>query len=331
MIEPVSPSVSNPSVDEAAALYYAERILELSNLGFYLLAQQRFQTYENCLRSMLSDEVFSSLKQRMAKTDDWSQKKEDNLMARMKDAVEFNEYKAVHDCAHEILLHHNHRADRCPTHYICDEVIEALSENNAMFIEPGEIAINTSINAEVEFIVEQRRSGNDGRNPQGNPGFYWTDALNRKFRGFIKQVDHVNVGEKLKLKVTNIPGLTINSKDQTEQILYLEPRVSPGDIIEVKLSSLSHTQNSFTFRHHSYDGFLWFKRRGVNKEIFNERTLRSNDKLLVKVLYTTNEERRSSKGNITRLGVIKAIPFKRIDQQPSPQERLSIGAASVPS
>ena len=331
MIEPVSTNITHPAVDEAAALYYAERILELSNLGFYLLAQQRYQTYESCLRSMLSAEVSKSLQERTAKPDDWSPQKEQNLMARIKDAVEFNEHKAVHDCAHEILLHHNHRADCCPTHHICDEVVEVLSENNTHFIEPGEIDINTSINAEVEFIVEQRRSGSDGRNPQGNPGFYWTDALNRKFRGFIKQVDQVNIGEKLKLKVTNIPGLTINSREQAEQILYLEPRVSPGDIIEVKLSSLSHTRNSFTFRHHSYDGFLWFKRRGVNKEIFNERTLRPNDKLFVKILYTTNEERRSSKGNITRLGVIKAIPFKRVEQQSSPPERLSIGVASAPN
>ncbi|MDP8245661.1 MAG: hypothetical protein P9L94_16370 [Candidatus Hinthialibacter antarcticus] len=331
MIEPVSTNVTPPAVDEAAALYYAERILELSNLGFYQLAQQRFQTYESCLRSMLSAEVLNSLQERTAKPDDWSAQKEQNLMARMKDAVEFNEHKAVHDCAHEILLHHNHRADRCPTHHICDEVIETLAENNAHFIEPGEIDINTSINAEVEFVVEQRRTGGDGRNPQGNPGFYWTDALNRKFRGFIKQVENINVGDNLKLKVTNVPGLTINSREQSEQILYLEPRVSPGDIIEVKLSSLSHTRNSFTFRHHSYDGFLWFKRRGVNKEIFNERTLRPNERLYVKILYTTNEERRSSKGNITRLGVIKAIPFKRVEEQPSPAERLRIGAASAPN
>ncbi|MBZ0254618.1 hypothetical protein K8I31_01060, partial [bacterium] len=232
MIEPVSSQIKNSVVDEAAALYYAERILELSNLGFHILAQRRMQTYESSLRSMLSQEAFQTLKNRISQSDDWTQQKEQNLMARMKDAVEFNEHKAVHDCAHEILLHHDHRADCCPTHFICDEVIEVLSENNAKFIEPGEIDINTSINAEVDFIVEQRRSSGDGRNPQGNPGFYWTDALNRKYRGFIKQVENIRVGDKLKLKVTNVPGLTINSRDQAEQILYLEPRVLPGDVIE---------------------------------------------------------------------------------------------------
>ncbi|MBI1390693.1 MAG: hypothetical protein GC154_19865 [bacterium] len=328
MIEPVNHDPQTNSFDEAETLFYAERILELANSDYKLLARRLFQQHAVHAQRLLKQEHFNHLRDRADQPDDWSDQKEQMLFRRLKDAAAFNECKEIHDCAHEILLHHDHRADRCPTHHICDEVNEILANNNVHYVEPGEIQINANINATVDFVVESRRS-NGGGSPQGNPGFYWTDVLGRRYRGFIKQVDNAQIGDTLKLKITNIPGLTISSKNHVDHILYLEPRVSPGDVIEVELSSLSHTHNSFTFRHHSYDGFLWFKRRGVNKEIFNERTLHAHDRLMVKILYITDEVRRSSRGTITRLGVIKAIPVKRIEETRSPEAHPEIGVATV--
>ena len=100
-------------------------------------------------------------------------------------------------------------------------------------------------------------------------------------------------------------------------------------MIEIELVSLSHTENSFTFRHHSYDGFLWFKRRGVNKAVFNKSTLRPGDRIIAKVLYTTEEEKRAGNGNITRLGIIKAIPVRKAGQEQSPEDNPNTDAAKA--
>lgn len=313
--------------DDALALFYLERVLEQLEGGYCLLAKRNFRRYEEHFSTMLEAEHFGLLLEKANRKDEWGLDKEKQLAKRLSDAATFMEYKVVHDCCHEILLHHHHRADTCPTHAICDWVTKALAQNNAHYIEPDEVQLNTHVDIEVEFVVEKRRSGDRRGDLKGNPGFHWKDVLGQTYRCFIKQVEDVRVGETIPLKVTNIPGITVNSGAARDPIIYLEPRVEAGELIEIEISSLSYTGNSFTFRHNSYDGFLWFKRRGVNKEIFNERTLRPGDKIVAKVLYTTDEEKRTPSGNITRLGIIKAIPIKRVEEPNSIDLRHESGPA----
>lgn len=308
-------------------LFYLERIMEQLEIGCLLLARQAFERYSSYFATLLKPNHLQRLQEAVAQPDPWSSSKENAFFERMQNAWEFGEHKAVHDCGREILLHHHHESDPCA---LCVKVNDMLVVNNAHYIEPDSIAINTFIDAKIDFIVEKRKSSAQTRkNLQGNPGFYLQDAVGTRYRCFVKQVNDVKVGDVLKLKITNIPGLAIATRNNQEPILYLEPRVSPGDLIEIELVSLSHTENSFTFRHHSYDGFLWFKRRGVNKALFNQSTLRPGERIIAKVLYTTEEEKRASNGNITRLGIIKAIPVRKADQELNPEDNPDTDAAKA--
>ncbi len=316
--------------EQEILLFYVERILELVEKGCISLAKAAFERNKSKLRSLLSEEIFNRLKNKTQEDLSWNQEKEKSFYERMEHAWSFGEHKSVHDLGHEILFHHNHKADSCPTHDICNEVLERLAANSIHYIEPDSIAVNTFIDATIQFVVENRRPNRDGvKNLEGNPGFYLHDVMDRRYRCFVKQLNEVQVGEMHKLKITNIPGPALTNGKKSEPIVYLEPRVAPGDLIEVELNSLSHTGNSFTFRHYSYDGFLWFKRRGVNKEIFNKNTLQPQDRIVAKVLYTTEEEKRTHSGKVTRLGIIKAIPIRRAEQEPYPQEDQDNGAAKV--
>ena len=313
-------NVHTPEREHQIALFYVERVLEQSEAGSILLAQKNFNRYQDCFEAILSPENFKYLVSQVQVEDDWSRQKENQWIERLQNANDFGEHKIVHDIAHEILLHHDHPADKCPTHSICDEVNDILANNNMEYLDPDDVTINTFLNATVSFLVDKRRSSSSGQDLlKGNPGFYIRDTLGRRCRCFIKQVANAQIGDHLKLKITNIPGFALTAGDSSEPIIYVEPRVSPGDVIEVELVSLSYTGNSFTFRHHSYDGFLWFKRRGVNKEIFNQNTLRPKDRIRAKVLYTTEEEKHSKGGNLTRLGIIKAIPLMRAGMESNPE------------
>ncbi len=299
---------------EKEVLFYLERVLELVNFGCVKRAQKVFHAYQHDAERLLSSEHYNLLVEKISIEDDWDQEKEIAFWQRLHHAEEFSEYQAVHDIAHEILLHYSHPTESCPTHEIYEKVNRILSRTHAFYLEPDDVRINTFIDAEIDFVVEKRRpNGNGSIELKGNPGFYLTDAMGRKYRCFVKQVEEAKEGQVLPLKITNIPGLSLTSKEGTEPILYLEPRVEPGDMIEVEIASLSHTGNSFTFRHHSYDGFLWFKRRGVNKKIFNEKSLKPKDRVIAKVLYTSEEEKHKN-GKIARLGVVKAIPMHRAEQ-----------------
>jgi len=308
-------------------LFYLERVMEQLEHGSLRLARQTFERYRAFFAALLKANHLQRLEESVSQPDVWTPEKETKFFERMKNAWEFGEYKAVHDCAREILLHHQHESDPCA---MCTRVNEILVLNNAKYIEPDSIAINTFIDAKIDFIVEKRKSNSQSNKIlQGNPGFYLEDAVGTRYRCFVKQVNNVKVGDTLKLKITNIPGLAIATRSNQEPILYLEPRVSPGELIEIELVSLSHTENSFTFRHHSYDGFLWFKRRGVNKAVFNKSTLRPGDRIIAKVLYTTEEEKRAGNGNITRLGIIKAIPVRKAGQEQSPEDNPNTDAAKA--
>ncbi|MGI6454468.1 MAG: hypothetical protein ACOX5R_02475 [bacterium] len=316
---------------EKITLFYLERILEVLEADCILLGREIFRNHQLNFGKILDKELFNHLQERMKTRDIWDEAKERSLLLRLQNAYAFGEHKIVHDLAHEILLHHNHPADSCPTHDICNTVNSILADNNCHYLEPDEIRNNTFINATVAFVVEDRRPKQKDTNVQlkGNPGFYLQDILGNKYRCFVKQVNQARIGDVLSLKITNVPGLTINSSGDVEQIIYLEPRVTPGETIEVELNSLSHTGNSFTFRHHSYDGFLWFKRRGVNKEIFNQNTLVPGNRILARVLYTSEEVKTIHQGKIARLGVIKAIPIRWVDEELTLQEHPETDAAKA--
>lgn len=320
----------SPEEKDQITLFYLERILEMLDSGCATLAQTTFSRHQSAFSNLLSPEAFQQLLDRVSLQDNWSHQKEKQLYKRLQNAFTFGEHKISHDLAHEILLHHDHLAESCPNHAICDSVNKLLAENNNVYLEPDEIAVNTIVDASISFIVEERKPKQSGfQSLRGNPGFYLQDALGRRYRCFVKQIPDANIGDILSLKVTNIPGLAIAAHGDPEPILYLEPRVNPGEIIEVELASLSHTGNSYTFRYHSYDGFLWFKRRGVNRTIFNEGSLHKGDRIIAKVLYISEEEKRTSDDKVSRLGVIKAIPLRRVGEAPSLAVSPSIGAATA--
>lgn len=311
-------------------LFYMERVLELTEQECFALARRTFERHRRDFAVMLEPGPYEQLESRAMAGDRWSPEKEDEMFENLRNAHSFNEFKAVHDLGLEILLHHQHKAESCPTHWRCDEINQCLAEANAHYLEPDEVAVNTFVDAVIQFVVEQRRPRSPGKpNLEGNPGFHLKDALGRAYRCFVKQVRGVDQGDLLKLKITNIPGMSISNKGVSEPIVYLEPRVTPGDKIEVELLNLSHTGNSFTFRHHSYDGFLWFKRRGVNKELFNRHTLKPKDRIMAKILYTSEEIKVSDRGNVTRLGVIKAIPVKRAEDSNRREEGPNNNAAKA--
>ncbi|MBN2329244.1 MAG: hypothetical protein JXR73_19040 [Candidatus Omnitrophica bacterium] len=315
---------------EKVLLFYLERIMEQIESGYALLAKKTYHQYRASFQSMLKPPHINRLDQITSEPNHWDPRQENKWLDRFKNAWEFGEYKTVHDCGKELLLHYECDSKNERKH-LEEEIGDILAANNAFYIEPDSIHINTFINADIDFVVENRKSSNSSahKSLQGNPGFYLEDALGVRYRCFVKQVENATVGDRIKLKITNIPGLSIATSSSREPILYLEPRVAPGDVIDVELGTLSHTENSFTFRRYSYDGFLWFKRRGVNKSLFNKKTLHAGDRVLARILYTTEEEKRASSGNITRLGIIKAVPIKKIMPDEIQQTGPDSGAAKA--
>lgn len=308
------PQVEPDPIWESKSIYYMERILELLSKGCVATAKKIFARYHHSIERLLPSEHYKQLCERITSPDNWSSEKEHQIRQLLKQAQSQNLYPDIHDFAFELLLHLDEPSADSSTQGVYLELQRILAVNAVHFIEPDEIEINTFINAKVEFVVENRRASRDsGSIIEGDPGFYLKDALEQSYRCFIKQAPHAAVGDPLSLKITNIPGLTINSKPSQEKIIYLEPRTEPGDLIEIEVMNESHTGNSFTFRHHSYDGFLWFKRRGVNKSIFNQKNIKPKDRILAKVLYTSDEVKRSHSGQITRLGIVKAVPVKRLN------------------
>lgn len=310
-------------------LFYGERILDLAQNGYVQLARLLYERFEEQWTRVFPPSHAAILRERALQTDAWSDAKQEQLWQRLNDAMMFQYYQVAHDCAHEILLHHQHKAEDCPTHDICEPVGEQLAICNAHYIEPHEIEANAYVDAEVRFWVDKRNASSGGASLKGNPGFYWQDALGTRYRCFIKQADEAHVGDTLKLKITNIPGLQIDTPKGPEPILYLEPRVLPGETLLIELDKLSYTGNSFTFRYNSYDGFLWFKRRGINKEVFNQETLQPGQRIYAKVLYTTDQEKRTREGKVTRLGIIKAIPLQWAGSLPRPAQHPDTAAAKA--
>jgi hypothetical protein len=296
---------------EEIKLFYLERLMDQLDSGCNYLARNTFFRYKSHFQSLLQPSHIDRLEQNTQQQNSWTRDDELKFLDRMNNAWLFGEHKTVHDCGQEIMLRQNDKTD--VNVELVEQVQNLLASNNAYYIEPDNINVNTFINAKVAFVVGQRKSQSNPTKPlAGNPGFYLRDACGLRYRCFIKQVNNIQEGDEVKLKITNIPGLVFATLNTREPIIYLEPRTTPGETIEVEIGSISHTENSFTFRYHSYDGFLWFKRHGVNKRIFNKFTLRPGDRINARVLYTSEEEKRSSSGNITRLGIIKAIPLRRV-------------------
>ncbi|MDX9753917.1 MAG: hypothetical protein RBU29_08150 [bacterium] len=300
MIQGIYPPNDTDSQTDAT-VFYLERMMDLWEKGYSLMAQDLFSRYQSPFAALLPAEPYRYLAEKALQERPWSPKIEQDYYGRLKNAILFGEWQTVHDCAHEILL--SRKIHPNPDDPLYRKVLLYLAQNNFRYIEPNEIQVNTYIDAPVGFVVEN-----------GNPGFRLHDAVGGVYRCFIKDVTDAKVGDVLPLKITNIPGFEINSHHRKETILYVEPRVSPGDFIEVEIASLSHSGNSFTFRHRSYDGFLWIKKRGVNKQQFNPGNLRPKDRVIAKVLYTSDEVKLTAHGSPCRLGLIKAIPIRRMTE-----------------
>lgn len=308
------PMVEPDPVLESKSIFYMERILELLSKNCIVQAKRIFSRYHQYMERLLAPELYQQMRHRTEQEDDWTETKEAEFQQFLQQAQANRIPIDIHDYAHELLAHIEEPSSDSATQDAYIRLQRILAENNFHYLEPDEISINTFINARVEFVVENRRaSRNNDVMIEGDPGFYLTDAMDNTYRCFIKQVSGAEVGDTQQLKITNIPGMSINGKQAKEKIIYLEPRTEPGDHLEIEVMNVSHTGNSFTFRHHSYDGFLWFKRRGVNKKEFNLQNIKPKDRILAKVLYTSEEVKRSKSGQITRLGIVKAVPVKRLD------------------
>lgn len=325
---------------ESCAAFYLERLLEQLEGECPLVAQRNFVSNNAIFQEVLSGELFQNLKKRVFSAipshtqltpPDWS---------KLIEALKFGECRYVHDQCHEFLLRNNHLRGHPNADADLRKAQEVLAECRANYIEPDEICINTFINGRIQFVVSERRqnpkpapstpsshhNGNGNGNNhsshsdismvhlKGDPGFGLVDALGKRYRCFVKNAERAKLDDILALKITNVTLNTILGEHGEETILYLEPRVHTGDLVMVILEDLSYTGNSFTFRLYSYDGFLWFKRRGINKKAFNSETLHPGDCLIVKVLYTSEEPKCQKDGKIQRLGIIKAIPVRRVDK-----------------
>jgi hypothetical protein len=294
---------------EAIAVFYLERLMDQLDRQCFLLAHRTFVRHRSDFSLILDESLLDNLQRRVQSEAPKDSGSLSHLIEKVTHAVQFGEYRAAYDFGTEYILA-NDRPNPSNGHVTALETIRNLLADACWhFLEPDDVQINTFVNAEIGFIVSRRGvSTKTGQPLDGDPGFTWVDAVGQRYRCFVKQVPHVQVGDLLHLKITNVTNTFIHNAAQgKERVIYLEPRVQSGDHIPIEIDSLSHTGNSFTFRLHSYDGFLWFKRRGVNKDLFNERTLQAGDHVLAEVLYTTEEV------SPQRLGLLKAIPIKRLD------------------
>jgi len=196
----VLPYSRTPEEENQAVLFYMERILDLTDSGCIQLANNVWERNKAKFQSLLSADHFRRLEEKVNQADDWLAAKEKAYFERLENARIFGEFKSLHNFGREILLHHIHRADECPSHEIVYKVQDRLAVNNVHYIEPDEVAVNTFLDAKIQFIVDQRRSTRqNSRSLEGNPGFYLTDVLGRRYRCFVKQVNHVQVNDILNL------------------------------------------------------------------------------------------------------------------------------------
>ena len=310
---------------EGQAAFSLERLLEQLDRECPLVAQRTFVGAHTLFRQVLDTDLLVKLQERVfAAVPDENDEFTVNW-ERLSDALNFGEHKLVHDRCSEFLLRHSHLRGHAEADVDLGRAQDLLASCRMNYIEPEEVAVNTFINGQIQFVVSERRGSNgtaardNGGNGQstpmrGDPGFSISDALGRRYRCFVKQVPGAKLEEVLKLKITNVTDITIDGDHGPETVLYLEPRIHSGEQVMVRLDSLSYTGNSFTFRLHRYDGFLWFKRRGVNKEMFNAETLHPGDQVVVQVLYTSEQPKWQSGGRLQRLGIIKAIPLHRVER-----------------
>lgn len=299
---------------EDVAVFYLERLMDQLDRQCFLLAHRTFVRHRSDFLLILEESLLDDLQKRVQSEVPKEIGPPEQVIEKVAHAVQFGEYRTAYDLGTEYILA-NDGPNASNGHLIVSETIRnLLADARWHFLEPDDIQVNTFVNPEIGFIVNHRGTcARTGQPLEGNPGFSWTDALGQRYRCFAKQVPDARVGDLLRLKITNVTNIFINTTEGKEQVMYLEPRVHRGDQIPIEIESLSHTGNSFTFRLHSYDGFLWFKRRGINKDVFNERSLRAGDRVLAEVLYTTEEIKLGAKGRPQRLGLVKAVPVKRLD------------------
>lgn len=321
-----------PLDDQSAkAAFHLERLLEQLDGGYPAAAHRTFVTHHAMFRDVLEEELFEALQKRVFSAEPARDEAFALDFARLKDALEFCEYAFVHDQCSEFLLRHSHESGRT-TEKAIQKAEELLAASRMHYLEPDEVRINTAINGRIEFVVSERKiktsstesmprsildvnrqQGGHRDSIPGDPGFTIADTSGRLYRCFVKKVSAATVGDVIHLKITNVTQKTIMGENGEETILYLEPRYHPGEEITVVLDALSYTGNSYTFRLHSYDGFLWFRRRGVNKEKFNTETLRPGDCVVAKILYTSEDPKWQRDGSLQRLGIVKAIPLRRVE------------------
>jgi len=328
MAEPTQKEKNSSREDNA--VFYLERLMDQLDRQCFLLAHRTFVRHRSDFAAILEKSLLDNLQKRVQSEVPQEIGSQNKVIEKVTNAVQFGEYRTAHDLATEYLLAHDQPNASNGNMTAIETLRNLLAETRRFYLEPDDVRVNVFVNAEVGFVVERRGiCSKTGRPLEGNPGFIWVDALKRRYRCFVKQVPEVKVGDLLRLKVTNVTNTFIDTSNGKERVVYLEPRVQSGDHVAVEVSSLSHTGNSFTFRLHSYDGFLWFKRRGVNKQVFNESTLRPGDQVLAEVLYTTEEIKLGSNGTPRRLGLIKAVPLKRLDAEEGSGP--GIDAATIPN
>ncbi len=313
---------------EVKAAFYLERLLEQLDRECPLVAHHTFVTHHTTFRDVLDAALLDALQERVFAAAPGADDVFQPDWKELEHALEFGEYRFVHDTCNEYLLRYSHLRGQPSAESCLRQAQELLARCRMFFIEPEEMRINTFINGRIQFVVSERRSssnhddfsGNNGngngngekKKLQGDPGFSLVDALGSRYRCFVKQLSDARIDEVVRLKITNITEQTIRGEHGPERVVYMEPRVHSQEQVVIVLDDLSYTGNSYTFRLHSYDGFLWFKRRGVNHREFNPDTLHPGDHIVAQVLYTTEEVKLQRDGRIQRLGIIKAIPVRRV-------------------
>ena len=253
---------------EEVAVFYLERLMDQLDRECFLLAHRTFVRHRNEFLLILDQDLVESLQKRV-QSEIPKQMDAGKTIEKVTSAVQFGEYRAAFDLGTEYLLAYD-QPDVSNTSATTLETIKNLLADARWFhLEPDEIQINSFVNAEIGFVVDRRGiCAKTGEPLSGNPGFTWVDCLGQRYRCFVKQVPDANAGDLIKLKITNVTNNFINTSHGKERIIYLEPRVQKGDRIPVEVLSISHNKHSFTFRLHSYDGFLWLRHRSVNRKTF---------------------------------------------------------------
>ncbi|MFH1744228.1 MAG: hypothetical protein ABIH23_34940 [bacterium] len=315
---------------EEVAVFYLERLMDQLDRQCFLLAHRTFVRHRTDFLMILDENLVDSLQKRVQSEIPQEPDSPNQVIEKVTHAVQFGEYRTAYDLGTEYLLAHDQPDASNGSMKILETIRNLLADARRHYLEPDEVQVNTLVNAEIGFIVDRRGiCAKTGQPLSGNPGFTWIDVMGHRYRCFIKQVPDAEVGDLLRLKITNVTNSFIDTSRGREQVVYLEPRVQKGDLVPIEVLSLSHNKHSYTFRLHSYDGFLWLRHRSVNRKKFNEQSLHPGDRILAEVLYTTDEIKMSPTGNPKRLGLIKALPIKRLDTPATTDP--STAAATTPN